>query len=47
MQAEALGGGEVVYAPPAHLEEKEGENQDEKSEAISSDWRERCGKAHL
>ena len=33
MQAEALGGGEVVYAPPAHLEEKEGEDQDEKSEA--------------
>ena len=30
MKAEALGGGEVVYAPPAHLEEKEGEYQEEK-----------------
>lgn len=33
MQAEALGGGEVVYSPPAHLEEEEGEDQDEKGAA--------------
>ena len=30
MQAETLGGGEQVDAPPAHLEEKEGEYQEEK-----------------
>jgi len=30
VQAEALGGGEVVYSPPAHLEEEEGEEQEDK-----------------
>ena len=33
VQAEALSGGEVVYAPPAHLEEKEGEDKEEKRAA--------------
>lgn len=30
VQAEALGGGEVVDTPPAHLEEDEGEDQEDK-----------------
>lgn len=33
MQAEALGGREIVDTPPAHLEEEEGEYQQEKGAA--------------